>query len=92
MSQSISFSQNITLVQVANFWFDTDVHFIIYGLITFKKCQFTSSRLIFSIDRNIVEFKPSTEHLGQFHYYAANHKIKLLECNFKGTVLVFNVH
>ena len=92
MSQNVSSSQNISLVQLKNCWFDTDVHFQIYGLITFKKCQFTSSKFIFSIDRNIVEFEPSTEHLEQFHYYAANHKIKLLECNFKGTDLVFNVH
>ena len=46
--------------------------------------MFTSSKITFSIVRNIVEFKPSIKCLGQFHYYAANHKIKLLECNFTG--------
>ena len=96
MSKNVSSSQNISLVQVKNCWFDTDVHFHIYGLITFKKCQFTFSELIFSIFQNIIEFKPSTEHLEQVPYYAANHKIKLLECNFTGNYwhryVIFNVH
>ena len=71
---SQSSSQNISFVQVKNFWFDTDAHFHIYELITFKRCMFTSSKITFSIVRNIVEFKPLIQCLGQFHYYAANHK------------------
>ena len=96
MSKNVSSSQHISLVQVKNCSFDTDVHFDICGLITFRKCQFTSSTLIFSIFQNNIEFKPSTEHLEQFHYYAASHKIKLLECNFTGNYkrkhVIFNVH
>ena len=69
------------------------IHFHIYGLLTFRKCQFTSSKLIFSIIQNIVEYNLSTEQLGQFHYYAASYKIKLLECNFiSNNQIGFNVH
>ena len=86
MSKNVSASQSISLVEVNNCWFDSYVHFKIYGLVTFTKCHFTSRftypKIIFSIFRNNYAFKPLTEHLASFHLYADNHKIQLLQCNF----------
>ena len=101
VSENVLPSQNISLVQVNNCWFNTDyVRFIIRGLVTFKRCWFTESKvtllLYFSILPSINEFKPTAELLSEFHFYASNHKIQLIQCNFTGKsykgVVIFNVY
>ena len=91
MSKNISASQNISLVQLSNCQFNSDVYFKIYGLVTFTKCWFTYSHFRFSIRRNNHEFKPLTKHLADFHAYAESHKIQFLQCNLRGSFIIFNV-
>ena len=95
MSNNISSSQNLSLLKITNCRFDSDVHFDIYGLITFKSCQFTSAKLIFSILQTINEFKHSDDNLAKISSYAASHKIQVLQCNFTSEIdgmVIFHVH